>query len=250
VFGEQYHAWQATLDEHALVFTTHAKNEPQSGTKWPDEDGYWTGTGSMPRSAQFRTVSINIYAPQFDPPGPPLDSFGYLDYTHAYFPQEKFDEVVRDGHWTFGRKDNGYVALWSQAEPHWRSYEPSQHVFTRDLTKPFDLVAPGSPNNVWIAEVGDASQYASFADFRTRIAAASVRVGPDHTVAYTSPQQGSMTFGWTQPLRVAGKTIDLHPSDRMDNPFVQVPFEGRRYDVVEGDHRLTLDFDAWTRAAR
>ena len=32
-FGEQYHAWQATLDEDAVVFTTHPKDEPERGTE-------------------------------------------------------------------------------------------------------------------------------------------------------------------------------------------------------------------------
>ena len=41
--SEQHHISQATLDEQAIVFTTHPKNEPQSGTQWPDDDGYWTG---------------------------------------------------------------------------------------------------------------------------------------------------------------------------------------------------------------
>ena len=48
---EQHHISQATLDESAIVFTTHPKNEPQSGTQWPDDDGYWTGNGSLPRAA-------------------------------------------------------------------------------------------------------------------------------------------------------------------------------------------------------
>ena len=51
MFAEQHHAWQATLGADAIVFTTHPKNEPQTGTEWPDDDGYWTGTGSMPASA-------------------------------------------------------------------------------------------------------------------------------------------------------------------------------------------------------
>jgi hypothetical protein len=33
----------------------------------------------------------------------------------------------------------------------------------------------------------------------------------------------------------------------MDNPFVHVPFEGRRYDVKAGGSSLQLDFDGWTR---
>ena len=104
VFSEQIHAWQATLDEHAIVFTTHPKNEPHEDSRWLDSDGYWTGSGSTPRAAQHGAAAIVIYAPQFAPPGPPLDRFAYLDYTHAYFPTERFDEVERYGHWTFGRR--------------------------------------------------------------------------------------------------------------------------------------------------
>ncbi len=139
-FSEQAHISQATLDEHAIVFTTHPKNEPQSGTQWPDSDGYWTGDGSLPRAAQQGAVSMSLYAPAFVPSGPPLDSFGYLDYTHAYFPQERFDRVVQAGGWTFGQRGNGYVALWSWRPTHWRTYS-DPGIFTHGLTQPFDLVA-------------------------------------------------------------------------------------------------------------
>lgn len=101
-FGEQYHAWQATLDEEAVVFTTHPTNEPEVGTEWPDSDGCWTGTGSMPRSAQQATAAIHQYAPQFPAPGPDglLSQFEHPPLTHAHFPRERFDEVVADGHRT------------------------------------------------------------------------------------------------------------------------------------------------------
>lgn len=246
VFSEQVHAWQATLAEQALVFTTHPKNEPERGTEWPDSDGYWTGSGSMPRSAQHKNVSISIYNPQFDKPGPPLERFSYLDYTHAYFPSEKFDEVVRDGHWTFARKDDGYVALYSALTPEWRAHDPNE-VFTHGLTKPFDLVARGSNKNVWITEVGDPTTYTDFADFRAKIAAAPVKVDADQRVSYTSPVQGAITFAWSEDLTVAGTPVELHPEARMANPFVTVPFEGRQYDIRHGEQRLVLDFDAWER---
>ncbi|HVJ95509.1 MAG TPA: hypothetical protein VNC41_01605, partial [Acidimicrobiia bacterium] len=206
----------------------------------------WTGSGSMPRSAQHKNVSISIYNPQFDKPGPPLERFSYLDYTHAYFPTEKFDEVVRDGHWTFGRKDNGFVALYSGLTPEWRTHDPNE-VFTHGLTKPFDLVARGSNKNVWITEVGDTTTYKDFADFQAKIAAAPVTVGTDQRVTYTSPVQGAITFGWSDDLTVADKAVDLHPEARMANPFVTVPFEGREYDIRHRDQRLVLDFDAWQR---
>jgi hypothetical protein len=246
VFADQIQAWQATLDEHALVFTTHPKNEPEQGTEWPDSDGYWTGSGSIPRSAQQGAVSINIYAPQFEVLDPPLDQFGYLDYTHAYFPQEKFDEVVSEGNWTFGRKGDGYVALWSQHTPEWREHNANV-VFTHGLTKPFDLVAD-SAENVWIAEVGDAAKWETFEAFRAAITAAPVAV-QGNAVTYKSPTEGELRFSWTDPLTVNGQPIELHTDERMKNPFVTVPFEGRNYDVRLGDASLVLDFNAWTRTA-
>ena len=113
-YGEQYHAWQATLDEDAVVFTTLPGNEPRPGTSWVDADKYWTGTGAMPRSAQEGSAAIHLYALAYAANGPgPLEDFTYLNYTHAYFPTERFDEVRQVGNWTLGRRGNGYVALWS-----------------------------------------------------------------------------------------------------------------------------------------
>jgi hypothetical protein len=247
LFSEQTHTWQATLDEHALVFTTHPKNEPQIGTQWPDDDGYWTGNGSMPRAAQHGAVSISIYSPQYQPYAPPLDQFTYLPYTHAYFPQEKFDEVVRDGNWTFGRKGNGYIALWSQNAPHWRTLDPAKY-FTHGLTQSFDLVADGS-NNVWVTQVGDARTFGGFDAFRNEVRAAPVAAA-NGTVTYDSPTEGPMTFGFHAPFVVDGKSVDLHSTARISNPFVTVPFEGRRYDIRLGRDDLVLDFDRWTQRGR
>src|SRR5690606_28012973 len=123
--GSQTHTWQATLGEHAIVFTTHPAYLPvPEGSpippdwNWQREDepgpGYWTGEGSQPRAAQYKNVAIAIYAPQYLSGTPlVLDNFMYREETHAYFPQAHFDEVTQIGNWTFGRKGSGYVALYS-----------------------------------------------------------------------------------------------------------------------------------------
>ena len=33
--------------------------------------------------------------------------------------------MVRDGHWSFARKGDGCIALWSWREPIWRQYGPA-----------------------------------------------------------------------------------------------------------------------------
>jgi hypothetical protein len=257
-FGEQYHAWQATLDEHALDFTTHPKNEPQEGTRWPDGDGYWTGTGSMPRSAQHGTAAIHLYAPQFSSPtGPPLDAFAYLPYTHAYFPRERFDEVVSEGPWTIGRKGDGYVALWSWRPVRWRAHDPAR-VFTHGLTQPFDLVADGGADNVWIVEVGDASKWSSFDAFRAAVRSAPIDVrdlgtGTDGVskgvdVRYRSPGEGVMEFGWDGPLKVNGDEVSIAGYPRFDNAWAKTAFDAPVVDIRDGAWSLSLDFRARRRA--
>jgi hypothetical protein len=238
--GNQYHSWQATFGLDAIVFTTHPGAAPSQSLDWSvdREPGSWTGTASQPRSAQHENVGIHIYAPQYTvAPGAFTALTRYEQYTHAYFPQDHFDEVVRDGNWTFGRKERGYVALYS-----WRVAEFVDHgptVATNGMTQPFDLVASGGPSNVWIVECASASDWDSFAAFQDATRSAPVTVveqttnlpprtrGPIYDVAYTSPSQGAMTFSWTGPLVVAGAEVPITDYPRMDNPWTQVPFENK-----------------------
>ncbi|OWY59624.1 hypothetical protein B7486_73565, partial [cyanobacterium TDX16] len=60
VFAQQVHAWQATFDEDAIAFTTQPRSQPEVGTEWPDSDGWWTGNGAMPRSAQQGAAAIHL----------------------------------------------------------------------------------------------------------------------------------------------------------------------------------------------
>lgn len=254
-FSEQAHISQATLDEHALVFTTHPKNEPQSGTQWPDDDGYWTGNGSLPRAVQQGATAFSLYAPGFTP-APPLESLGYLDYTHAYFPQERFDEVVQANGWTFGRRGSGYVALWSWRPTRWRTYtDPG--IFTHGLTRSFDLVADGGADDVWVTQVGDAARFGSFAAFRAAVLSHPVQVAPrpvastglpgGFDVAWQSPTEGLMQFGSTGPLTVRGTAVPIDTYARYDNPWSHTPFGARTITIADGAGGVTLDFDRGVR---
>jgi hypothetical protein len=257
-FGQQYHAWQATLDEDAVVFTTNPGNEPRSGDRWVDADLYWNGGATMPRSAQQGAAVVNLYAPQYAAPtGPPLDAFAYLPYTHAYFPTERFDEVRQQDGWTFGRRGDGYVALWSWRPTEWRTHDPAV-TFTNGLTEPFDLVAPGGADNVWIAEVGNADRWGSFDAFVDALAAAPVSVhdrghvdgvSQGFDVSYGSPTEGTMAFSWTGPLTVDGAEVPLHGTDRYDNRFGTTGFGDTRVEIADDRSRLTVDPTTGTRRA-
>jgi len=264
--GNQYHAWQATFDANAQVFTTHPAVPPRENTEWRDDPdpGNWTGTASMPRSAQHQNVAIHLYAPQYIPiPTEPFRSFmRYEPYTHAYFPQDHFDEVVRDGNWTFGRFRDGYIALYS-----WRPAEFVDHgptVPTNGMVKPFDLIAEGGADNVWIVECGRAADWGgSFSNFRDAIRSANVTVNPVteglpdsavppfFEVEYQSPSLGTLTFGWEGPLVVAGQEIPIGDYPRYDNPWTRTEFLSKDLLLQDAEtkHVLWQGFDGGERLA-
>ncbi|MGH0032975.1 MAG: hypothetical protein ACQGVC_24550 [Myxococcota bacterium] len=264
--GAQTHISQATLGEQAIVFTQHPTYLPVAPGQpvppdwnWQKEDepgpGYWSGDGAQPRSAQYENVAVHLYAPQYDPF--PLLALTYRQETHAYFPQAHFDEVVQGGGWTFGRKGDGYVALWSLRPTVWRSGQPE--VFDNQGL-PFDLVAPGSAQNVWIVECGSAGEWGSFASFQAAILASQVTTAPvpdqegdglpdGHHVWYDSPSQGEIEFSWHGPLVVRGQSVPIADYPRFDNPFVTAEFGSEHYQVSDGEYRLELDFASNQRRA-
>jgi hypothetical protein len=258
-FHQQIHAWQATLDAKALVFTNHPFRPLATSGDWLDDSeqgGYWNGSATVPRSAQLENVGIHIYAPQYpQKQDKPFDYFHWEPYTHAFFPQEHFDELSQEGNWTFGRKGDGYVALYSYRPATFLVYDGVTQA-TGGYTKPFDLVADGGADNVWIVECGRASTSGDFASWKAAVAAAKVDVtsrGPGKPsgesdgfdVRYESPSKGVITFGWEAPFVVAGNEIPLHATGRYENPYAQVPLDPKeltfqkdgfslRYDVKRG----------------
>ena len=256
--GFQHHVWQATLDEHAVVFTTHPGNAPSPNAgDYLDHDHYWTGSATLPRSAQHRRVAVHCYAPAYVPPDlDALAAFAYQPETHAFFPTERFDEVERRGAWMFGHRRDAYVALWSWRPFDWRRHDPAE-VFTNGLREPFDLVAAGGADNVWIVEVGDADRWGSFDAFCDAVSSAVVdvdgpewdRLGPHpgFSVRYESPAEGVLELAPTGPLRVDGIDVPLDGYPRFDNPFAQVARGETTMTIRDGGGGITLDLTAGTR---
>ena len=260
VRGSQTHTWQATLSERAMVFTNHPSYRPveEGGTipddwNWQQEDepgpGYWTGESAQPRSAQHENVGISIYSPQYEP-APSLD-FNFREETHAYFPVAHFDEVVRAGNWTFGRKDDGYVALYSWRDVAWRGGQPE--VF-ENAGLDFDLVAEGGADNVWVVECGRLADWpGGFAAFQAAFTDASVTVTPTEDafdVTFTSPSRGVVELGWEGPIVVGGAPHALSDYPRFDNPFVQTEFGETKYQISYDESSLLLDFKKKKRKAK
>ena len=112
--GNQQHLWQATLGPNAICFTTYPANNRRSGSS----PNYWTGSGSLPKVAQWENVLIAIYNVSRLSG---LTVSNELSITHAWLPKDEFDEVKEINGWIFVRKGHGFLALHSMKPYRWQT---------------------------------------------------------------------------------------------------------------------------------
>ena len=140
------------------------------------------------------------------------------------------DETVRSGHWTFGRKGDGYIALYSSTEP----------VLLKDFRNIECDLKADSPCNIWVCELGDAAHWQSFDAFRNAVLSADISVH-DKTVRYASPSSGTISFGLSTPLTADGREISLRLPYRYHNPYCTAPVAPDSITISRGplSHTLT-----------
>ena len=221
--GDQQHIWQATLGPDAVCFTAHpAKREG------PPPD-YWTGEGTLPRVAQVENVLVAVYKINTTPG---LYVTNRLRFTHAWFPKDKFDEVIERDGWAFARKGDGYLALFSRNPYRWQT-EGGE-----DIGR--EIIAEGK-TNIWLCELGAREVYGDFTQFIKAICSASLHFRGLH-VEYASPSQGHIEFGWHGAFRQNGKVIPLKDFLRYDNIYTHTPFPAERVEIQMGEQHLVLDW--------
>jgi hypothetical protein len=215
--GYQQHPWGAALGGRAYIFTTHP-----GSMDYVDRPNLIAGNWILPRAVQHENVVICIYRI-------PADYTRMLE-THAYFPQHEFDEVIEKNNWVFGRKNNAYAALHSLAPAFWKAPDASlyQTVYLDEWKKYYERSKPyfyhaNGHANVWITEMGSKAQNGSFENFMAGFENAEVK-GDTFHISYRSPSQGSITFGWNEPLTVNNKEIKIKDYDRYDNEYIKMPF--------------------------
>ncbi len=228
--GYQQHPWTACLGGRALIYTNNPASE-----NFYSRPNKLAGNLILPRAAAHNNVVLSIFRIN-------ADFVDYL-YSQCYFPQGEFDEVIEEGKWLFGRKDDAYVAVYSLNDARWEAPNPD---FARYLpgtdpkdVKPYIYMTPGHAN-VWAVELGSKAQNGSFEAFRAAFKDAKIE-GDTHNFVYTSPSQGEMKFGWTAPLVVNGEEIALGDYPRYDNPYCKADFNTKVLDITAGGSHTVLD---------
>lgn len=223
--GYQQHIWQATLGVDAVVFTTNPGSREEGVC--PNQ---WAGNAAMPRAAQYKNVLVCIY-------NTPENI--KLPISHAYFPTYLFDEVIEKDSWTFARKGEAYLALYSQNKTVWRYNKTGQKA----------ELEVNSPDNIWLCEMSDRTQWKSFQNFIDQITAKQV-LCDGLTVEYDSPSAGKIQFGWESDFKVAGAIQQLTKYPRFNNQYSQVGFTDQQMLITYQDKQLILDFETGKRKDR
>ena len=140
--GYQQHLWHATLGRDCHMFVNHPG---ASFDLCESRPGYWYGNGTLPRLTQHAGQVLEIFdIPETHP----------IPFTHAYWPADAFDRQSVQGHWAFGAKGTGFVALWCSS-----ALTPHNAVLTgRELRAEGRRVA-------WLCQCSDASTSGSFEAF-------------------------------------------------------------------------------------
>lgn len=233
--GDQHHIWQATLAPEAVCFTTHP------GRLEGDTPGYWEGSGVLPRSVQIKNLNITIYKIQKMFPGiyVPIRHF----YTHAWLPKDRFDEVLEKEGWMFARKDEGYLALYSQHPYLWNQPDLNIEGCTiRKYEEDFhrEMIVPGS-QNIWLCQLGRQAEDGSFEEFVETMLASKLETN-GLEIEFDSPGNGMVKVGWDGPLTLNGEQVALEHYPRYDNPYVQAAFNPSEIVVQANGEELWLDW--------
>lgn len=192
--GRQVQVWQATLGPYVTVWSTY----PAAASSEEDTDGpsWWGGNASQPRVVQREDALICIH----DSTLLSYTNFTYGHRSHAWFPVAMFHEAQevrpdpddddrsirmdlhtgavwtdplgvnaeRGGVWWFGRRDKGYVGLFSAKD---------DSVLLRGGRWSDREILCEDRVDVFICQVGSEERFGTFHQFITACVAARIHVG-------------------------------------------------------------------------
>jgi len=150
--GTQEHLCDINLGDDTHIFLNHPGASYETSQSRP---GYWNGNGVLPTLKQKGSTMMAI----FDIP----ESYP-IQFTHAYWPADQFDQEEKYAGWSFARKGDAYIGLWCS--------RPT--MLTGDMVMGRELRANGR-KTAWVAVVSSQAEAGSFETFIHRCRAMAPR---------------------------------------------------------------------------
>jgi len=222
-YGAQQHIFGMNINNHFSIYHTHPALDKDVDFSSPS---YWVGYGHFPHSVQDKNVNLSIYN---IPEEKGMMEMDLLDFTHAYFPSEKFDTTFIDGNYVFGKKGETYCAFIGK----------NDFYFRENATD--DIVQEGK-QTFWITEAGSKSQDGSFGKFVERIRSNEVSFN-QKTLELNYRSNGKnyeLKFG--ADFKLDGKKTSTNYS-RYDSPYVKAEKKDETLTFEFNGKSLHLDFE-------
>ena len=222
-YGDQQHVNGMNLSNVTSIFHSHPALGPDVKHQSPN---YWVGYGHLPHVAQDSAVSLAIYSIPARKGWMELD---LLNYTHAYFPSEKFDTTIVEGNYALAKSGETYAAFITRNELQFR------HNTTNDLIQQ-------GKQTFWITEAGSKADDGNFNEFYKRIKSNVIEYDEaKRTLNYkTSGANYKLVFDGN--FHVNGELVNTN-YPRYDSPYVQARKKDKTITYSFNDKSLHLDFE-------
>lgn len=190
------------------IFFSAPNNVAEGSGLRPD---YWAGQAFLPRVLMHGRTLVVIWHNVNNPD---------IWMTHCHFNTRKFDEVSSEGGWTFGRKGDSYVAIYSSTPHSFRKEGPYSGR---------ELISDGN-ETVWLAECGSRREDGSFEEFQKKILAAEI-VQDGEQFSFASPGSGKLEFGLTEGFSADGQPVPI-PDDLVSCPYLHARYGSGRFNYT------------------
>lgn len=220
-FGDQQHIWQATLSGGVSVFTTHPGAAFFEDNARNFSPSYWVGNGVLPHAAQYRNTLLCMYDLRVRK--------GFLEkkrqwFTHAWFPQNEFDDTVFENRLAAGRRGETYIALLGVA--------PLEKRSETELAQRGKVTA-------WAALLGSAEEDGSWEQFLARAKNAALNLR-GKTLALRWREHNFMLH-YKKQFSVDGVARNT-AYRRLESPFGNADAKSGVFELNAAGSRLRLDW--------
>ena len=222
-YADQHHIAGMNIGNHFAIYHCHPAVEKDVKIHSPN---YWVGYGHLPHSVQDKNVNLSIYN---IPSKKGMMEKELLNFTHAYFPEKKFDTILLAGNYVFGKKGEVYCALIGTNEFKYRKS-------TKD-----DIIQKGRIT-FWITEAGSKVQDGSFEDFINRIRNNKIQFEEKNLELYYYSKGNKYELKYNSSFNVNGKNVNTNYY-RFDSPYVKSERKAKTLKINMNDQSLFVDFE-------
>lgn len=228
-YADQQHIFGVTLSNELSVFHTHPAAGPEAKDATRESPNFWVGHGRFPLSGQDENINLSMYIlPDKKGHGEPL----LLDYTHLYFPLEKFEQHFLDKNRLLARYGGCFIAFLASS--------------TLERGAENNEVVQKGKDTAWICELSDSTKE-TFLEFVDRIRSNAFSF--DHRVLTYQSRGKSLTLSWPGDFYVNGQPVDTE-YPRFASPYITCKRMPAEMTFTYNNRSLYLNFAKMIREER